>query len=174
MSSTVWTTRGCYRPGFLARQGDGVAFPLVDVVEFEQLALIHLLATGFMMGLIWTIHAVHYPLFAFVSEPYEPFQSEHMRRITLLLVVPWGAEVITALGLLLTADAGAQRTWSLVGGVLIVMIVAVTGLLAAPAHGRLLERFDAEEHRRLMRVDLLRTLLWTLRGGVALILAWIA
>ncbi len=138
---------------------------------FEQLALLHLLATGFMVGLIWTIHAVHYPLFAFVPEPYEPFQSEHMRRITMLLVIPWGAEVLTALGLFLTAETAAQRTWSLIGGGLVVAIVAVTGLLAAPAHGRLLERFDAGEHRTLMRVDLLRTLLWTARGVVALVIA---
>jgi len=135
---------------------------------FEQLAILHLLATGFMVGLIWTIHAVHYPLFAFVPEPYEPFQSEHMSRITKLLVVPWGIEVFTALGLVLTAETDTQRNWSLAGGVLVVGIVAVTGLLAAPAHGRLLQRFDPEEHRQLMRVDLLRTLLWTARGGVAL------
>lgn len=138
---------------------------------FEQLALLHLLATGFMVGLIWTIHAVHYPLFAFVPEPYEPFQSEHMRRITMLLVVPWGVEVFTALGLFLTAETDAQRAWSLIGGGLVIAIVAVTGLLAAPAHGRLLERFDEQEHRQLMRVDLLRTLLWTARGAVALVIA---
>jgi hypothetical protein len=146
----------------------------VDIVEFEQLALIHLLATGFMVGLIWTIHAVHYPLFAFVPEPYEPFQSEHMRRISTLLVIPWGVEVVTAFWLVLAGDPGQQRAWALVGGALVVAIVGVTGLLAAPAHGRLLERFDAAQHRHLMRVDLVRTLLWTARGAVAVILAWIA
>lgn len=125
-----------------------------------------------MVGLIWTIHAVHYPLFAFVPEPYEPFQSEHMRLITRLLLVPWGIEVFTALGLFLTADTAEQRAWSLVGGVLVVLIVAVTGLLAAPAHGRLLQRFDAEEHRSLMRVDLLRTLLWSARGLVAVVIGF--
>lgn len=130
--------------------------------------MVHLLATGFMVGLIWTIHVVHYPLFALVPEPYEPFQSEHMRRITKLLVIPWGVEVFTALGLFLTADTDGQRLWALVGGALVVAIVAVTGLLAAPAHGRLLEHFDAEEHRRLMRVDRVRTLLWTARGAVAI------
>lgn len=138
---------------------------------FEQLAIIHLVATGFMVGLIWTIHVVHYPLFAFVPEPYEPFQAEHMTRITKLLVLPWGVEVFTALGLFLTAEPGGQRVLSLLGGALVVVIVAVTGLLAAPAHGRLLNRFDAGEHQRLMRVDLLRTLLWTARGAVAVAIA---
>lgn len=157
---------------------EGNTFPtlavLLDFLDFEQLALLHLLATGFMVGLIWTIHAVHYPLFAFVPEPYAPFQSEHMRRITLLLLVPWGLEVFSAFGLVLLADEGTERTLALVGGGLVVAIVAVTGLLAAPAHGRLLERFDADEHRSLMRVDLFRTLLWSARGVVALAIAWTA
>ena len=146
----------------------------MSFLDFEQLAVIHLLSTGFMVGLIWTIHVVHYPLFAFVPEPYEPFQSEHMRRITRLLVVPWGIEVSTALGLILTAGTASQQLWSLVGGALVVAIVAVTGLLAAPAHGRLLERFDEQEHRQLMRIDFVRTLLWTARGGVACIIAFAA
>lgn len=144
----------------------------MSLIGFEELALIHLVATGFMVGLIWTIHAVHYPLFAFVPEPYAPFQAEHMRRITVLLVVPWGLEVFTALGLFLTAETGQQRFWSVVGGGLVVAIVAVTGLAAAPAHGRLLETFDARQHQHLMRVDLLRTLLWTARGVVAVVLAF--
>lgn len=145
---------------------------LMSFLDFEQLAVIHLLATGFMVGLIWTIHVVHYPLFALVPEPYEPFQAEHMRRITRLLFIPWGVEVFSALGLFLTARSDGERTWSLIGGGLVVLIVAVTGLLAAPAHGRLLERFDQTQHRTLMRVDLIRTLLWTARGFVASAIVW--
>jgi len=144
----------------------------LDLLDFEQLVLVHLLATGFMVGLIWTIHAVHYPLFAYVAEPYAPFQAEHMRRITWLLVLPWGVEVLSAAVLVLVADGGAERALALVGMGLVVAIVAVTGLLAAPAHGRLLDRFDADEHCTLMRVDLARTLLWSLRGCVALAIAW--
>ncbi len=145
----------------------------MSVLDFEQLAVVHLAATGFMVGLIWTIHVVHYPLFAFVPEPYQPFQGEHMKRISRLLVAPWGIEVLSALGLFLLADNGAQRFWSLVGGALVVAIVGVTGLLAAPAHGRLLERFDEGELRTLLRVDLVRTLLWTARGVVAIVLVFL-
>lgn len=124
-----------------------------------------------MVGLIWTIHVVHYPLFALVPEPYEPYQAEHMRRITRLLVVPWGLEVCTAIGLVLTAQSSEQRFWSLVGVALVVAVLGVTGLLAAPAHGRLVRGFDAGLHRRLMRIDLLRTMLWTARGMVSLVVA---
>jgi hypothetical protein len=143
-------------------------------MSFEQLSLVHLVATGFMVGLIWTIHAVHYPLFALVPEPYQPFQEAHMRRISWLLVAPWGIEVLSAAGLVVLAEQSDERALAVVGLGLVGAIVAVTGLLAAPAHGRLRERFDADQHDHLMRVDLIRTLLWSARGGVALAIAWIA
>lgn len=142
--------------------------------DFENLAIVHLLATGFMAGLIWTIHVVHYPLFALVPEPYEPFQREHMRRISLLLAVPWTVEILAALGLFLAAETPEQRAWAFVGGALIVLIVAVTGLFAAPAHGELLRHFDVNKHRHLMRADLWRTVLWSLRSGIAVVLIVLA
>ena len=136
-------------------------------MSFESLALVHLAATGFMAGLIWTIHVVHYPLFALVNDPYRPFQEAHMARITGLLVVPWGLEVLSAAGLLVVADAGSERALAVTGVVLLVAIVALTGLGAAPIHGRLVDRFDADLHRRLLRVDRVRVGLWTARLGLA-------
>ena len=136
-------------------------------MSFESLALVHLAATGFMAGLIWTIHVVHYPLFALVNDPYRPFQEAHMARITGLLVVPWGLEVLSAAGLLVVADAGSGRALAVTGVVLLVAIVALTGLGAAPIHGRLVDRFDADLHRRLLRVDRVRVGLWTARLGLA-------
>lgn len=132
----------------------------------EIVVVAHLVATAFMVGLIWTIHAVHYPLFALVGEPYRPYQDAHMQRITALLVVPWGVEVVSAGWLLLAVDA-VDLTWRLAGAALLGAILVVTAFGAAPRHGELLERFDADIHRRLMRIDALRTALWTLRGVVA-------
>ena len=57
-----------------------------------------------MVGLIWTIHTVHYPLFATVGdETYVEFQAAHVDRIGKLLLVPWAAEGATALLLLIWA-----------------------------------------------------------------------
>lgn len=131
--------------------------------SFDTIAVVHLAATGFMVGLIWTIHVVHYPLFSLVNEPYRPFQEAHMSRITGLLIVPWGAETLSAAALVMTADAGSQRSLSLVGLALVVAVVLVTGLGAAPIHGKLVDAYDEGLHSRLMRVDLVRALLWTAR-----------
>lgn len=143
-------------------------------IDFDKLAIIHLGATGFMVGLMWTIHTVHYPLFALVNEPYRPFQEAHMSRISGLLVVPWGVEVLTAVGLLLAAAAGQQRALSIIGLVLIGVVLALTAFGAAPLHGQLVDQFDPEIHQRLMQVDLVRTLGWTARLVVAGWIVWIS
>ena len=132
----------------------------------ETVALVHLLATGFMAGLIWTIHAVHYPLFPLVGDPYRPFQDEHMRRISRLLVVPWGVEVLSALWLLF-AGSPVPLALRLLGVALVGAVLGVTAFAAAPRHGRLLDRFDAEVHRGLMRADAVRVGLWSARAAVA-------
>ncbi len=131
--------------------------------SFDTIAMIHLAATGFMVGLIWTIHVVHYPLFSLVNEPYRPFQEAHMSRITKLLVAPWGIETLSAAALVMTASTGTDRSLALVGLALLVAVVIVTGLGAAPIHGKLVDAYDETLHRRLMRVDLVRALVWSAR-----------
>ena len=132
-------------------------------MDLSLLAVVHLAATGFMAGLIWTIHVVHYPLFALVGEPYRPYQEAHMRRIVWLLVVPWGLEVLSAVALVVLADQMGMRVGAGLGLALLVAIVLVTGAGAAPMHGRLVERFDPDVLRRLHRVDSVRVALWSLR-----------
>ena len=90
-----------------------------------------------------------------------------MTRITGLLLVPWGVEVLSAGALVLAAPAGTARVVALLGVLLVVLIVGLTGLGAAPIHGRLVERFDEAELGRLLRVDRLRVLAWTARLVVA-------
>ncbi len=140
-------------------------------LTFADISIVHLAATGFMVGLMWTIHVVHYPLFGLVNEPYRPFQEAHMSRVTRLLLVPWAVEVVAAVGLVLTAGVGRERSLSVLGLVLVALVVLITGLGAAPLHGKLVDQFDPQIHRRLMQVDLIRTLVWSARLVLA---GWLA
>lgn len=52
---------------------------------------VHAASTMAMVGLIWTVQVVHYPLFESVgAEAYPNYQSRHIDRIGAVLVVPWG------------------------------------------------------------------------------------
>lgn len=139
------------------------------------LVLAHLAFTGIMTGLIWMVHMVHYPLFAHVGpETYQTYQSEHMRRISVLLAVPWVAEVVLGGIIFLLAPNGTLRLVTLIAGVLQVLVAVITGFVAAPAHGRLLEGFNADELTGLLRANLVRSLLWTIRLAFALIIVWLS
>jgi hypothetical protein len=130
--------------------------------------VIHLAATLFMVGLIWTIHYVHYPLFANVGEStYASFQASHVERIGKLLFVPWLTEGVTLLGTLTLAFLGGQRTWripTVINGVSMAVVLVISGFWSAPAHGKLADGFDASVHDQLMTANLIRTLAWTVCG----------
>ena len=143
------------------------------------IALAHLVATWFMVGLIWTIHAVHSPLFAEVGPAtYTAFQAEHVERIGRLLLLPWLTEGLTLLGLIWSAFRGGRRDLRVpvaVGAVAMGVILLISGFWSAPAHGDLADGFDAAVHGRLMTANLVRTLAWTVRGATAVwivVLVW--
>lgn len=126
-----------------------------------------------MVGLIWVMQIVHYPLFARVGDAtYGSFQSEHMRRISQVLFVPWGIEALTTLALVFLAPTNRLRIAAIVGAILFAAVTVVTGLLAAPIHGRLVDGFDPTDHGRLLAVNWVRTVLWSARGLVALAVVW--
>ena len=79
--------------------------------NLRPLIVVHAAASMFMVGLIWTIHYVHYPLFAYVGEStYVSFQAAHVERIGRLLFVPWLTEGITLIGILALAFLGGRKT----------------------------------------------------------------
>ena len=127
-----------------------------------------------MVGMIWTIHTVHYPLFAEVgAATYKSFQAAHVDRIGKLLLLPWLTEGLTLLALMWLAFAGGARrlrTPVLVGAVMMAVVLVISGVWSAPAHGELSDGFDAAVHDRLMTANLVRSLAWTVRGVTA---AWI-
>ena len=132
-----------------------------------------------MVGLIWTIHVVHYPLFAEVGEAtYVAFQSAHVDRIGKLLFVPWLTEGITLVALLWLAFIAGRRelrTPVMIGAIAMAVVLVISGFWSAPAHGELMDGFDSAVHDRLMTANLIRTLAWSVRGVTAvwiLALVW--
>lgn len=138
----------------------------------EAVLLVHAAATLFLTGLSWTVHTVHYPLFAAVGGDFAAYEAGHTRRISRLLALPWPVEVLTALALpvLLPQIPGDPvPLWMPVLGLLLVAVVgAVTVLGAVPAHGRLSRGFDPSVHRALLRADRIRVAAWTARAALAL------
>jgi hypothetical protein len=137
-------------------------------LKSRTLLVIHLAATLFMVGLIWTIHYVHYPLFAYVGDStYASFQAAHVERIGKLLFIPWLTEGITLIGVLALAFLGghkALRVPAVINGAAMAVVLVISGFRSAPTHAKLADGFDKSLHDQLMMVNLIRTLAWTVCG----------
>lgn len=132
------------------------------------LVLAHAAATLVLVGLIWTIQVVHYPLFALVGrDAFAAYEAAHSARITAVIALPWAVQGLTTAALLLSSPEGLPRGLVWAAAVLAATPVVVTVLLSVPAHTALADGFDAAAHARLVTTNWLRTAAWTLHGGVA-------
>jgi hypothetical protein len=128
----------------------------------------HLFATLAMVGLIWFVQVVHYPLFAAVGiEQFVPYEAKH-QRLTSFVVGPLMAiEGISAILLAVRPPGSLSRAWPLAGLVLLGAIHASTVFLQVPQHTALSTGYDQRRVDRLVKTNWVRTIGWSLRGMVA-------
>jgi uncharacterized membrane protein len=138
------------------------------------LFVIHAVSTFYLVGLIWMVQIVHYPLMEKVgSEEFARYESDHGRMITPVVAPVMIVELVT--GLLLAFGLGP--TWispsaSWIGFSAIAAIWGSTFFLQVPYHSILLNGFDADAHRGLVVTNWIRTILWTGRGILVAFLLW--
>ncbi|TWT96556.1 hypothetical protein [Neorhodopirellula pilleata] len=139
----------------------------------NALFLLNLLSTWYMVGLIWMVQIVHYKMFDRVgSEFFVKYAVDHSRLITPIVGIPMLIEIATAAGLMLLAPAGVSRPLLGVGLGLILVIWVSTAALQVPCHERLAGGFDAAVYERLVSTNWIRTLAWSVRGGLMGYLCW--
>lgn len=127
--------------------------------------IVHAAATWFMVGLIWTIQSVHYPLFVRVdAADLAGYENEHTTRMGRLLAIPAGLEVLTGAVLVWTRPDGVGLWLVLVAGALLVATWTTTVLVQVPLHRRLSDQPDTSLVVKLVRGNWIRTGLWTARG----------
>ncbi len=127
--------------------------------------LIQLLATWYMVGLIWMVQIVHYPLMGRVGEEtFTRYETEHSRKITPIVAAPMLVELVTAAWMLFAPPPSLPRWVAVAGLTLVVLIWLSTAFVQVPCHQRLAAGFDAAAHQTLVRSNWLRTAMWTVRG----------
>lgn len=133
--------------------------------------LIHVAATWFMVGLIWLIQTVHYPLFAAVgADGFAAYAERHRRRILPVVAVPMLVELLTG-GILLVERPDGVDAWTVWAGALLIVVVwFATAFISSPLHAKLATAFDPTAGTRLVTTNWIRTIAWTLRGVLTLIM----
>ena len=136
---------------------------------FMPLLLVQAAASLYLMGLIWLIQIVHYPLMSQVSrENFAQYEQLHSRWITPIVALPMLIELACCILLVVNRPPAipAWLTWC--GLALVVVIWLSTFLLQVPCHTRLSQGFDAQIHAQLVSTNWIRTLAWSARAAVAM------
>ena len=143
--------------------------------------MLHAGATWFMVGLIWFVQVVHYPLMGAVpASGFVAYQRGHQRLTTFVVAPAMLLEACSAIFLLLIPHLASDNAWndrwggtSIITWIALLLLAVVwvsTFCIQVPLHGRLSAGFDAAVWRRLVATNWLRTICWTLRGVLAIVL----
>ncbi len=131
------------------------------------MAYCHLAATLFMVGLIWFVQVVHYPLFSrLTGDASIPFAVEHQRRTAWVVGLPMLTEGLTTLWLFF--DPVNSRILPLLGVLVLLKIYLSTILLQIPLHKKLSNGHDKGVVRKLVATNWIRTIGWTTRAAIAI------
>ena len=131
--------------------------------------LLHTASTLYMVGLIWFVQVVHYPLHGHVgTASFTQYQHLHMNWTGYVVGPAMLVEALTAVLLIVNPIENIPSWLPWLGAGLLSLIWASTGLLQVPLHNGLLEYFDPSRHRNLVLSNWIRTICWTARGVLVL------
>jgi len=137
------------------------------------LILIHFAATWYLVGLCWLVQRVQYPLMSQVGiEAFRGYEAGHVSRIGPVVAPVMILELATGLLLLVTGDEAFRQPLFVASIALLAVVWLSTFLIQVPLHEILGADFDAQAHASLVRSNWIRTIAWSLRGGILVFLLW--
>jgi hypothetical protein len=139
------------------------------------LLLANLVLSAFLTGLIWFVQVVHYPIFRKVpASHYLAYHATHTHTTGQVVVIPMLVELMIAGWLVIKSFPGGMQWLSYVACGCVLVIWAVTFLMAIPRHKQLLAGgYNKEIIDSLVKVNWLRTISWTIRTGILFYLLYI-
>ena len=133
--------------------------------------LINIASTWFMVGLIWIVQMVHYPLFGYVgSKEFRTYHEKHKILISQVVGIVMIVELVTAGILIFQIPKGIPNWTAIVGIILLGVIWFSTLFMQIPYHNKLSSKFDENVLMMLVNTNWIRTICWSLRGVIVLIM----
>jgi hypothetical protein len=135
-----------------------------------QLAwLAQLASTLPLVGLIWFVQIVAYPLFAQVGPAeFARYHAAHSSLITMVVGPLMLVELVAAIAWAVDGGADTSRPVAWAGLLLVLVAWGVTAFVSVPQHAVLGRGFDVQAHATLVTTNWLRTLAWSARGALLL------
>ena len=128
-------------------------------------------ATLIMVGLIWFVQRVHYPLLAkFNVGQQREVGNEHQRRTSQVVALPMLIEGVSTLVLLVDRPEQVTLVLPWLGAFLLAISLGSTIFLSVPLHQKMVDQPSAEIGVKLVATNWPRTMSWTIRGVVCLVM----
>ncbi|MEO0896009.1 MAG: hypothetical protein AAFY71_06395 [Bacteroidota bacterium] len=133
----------------------------------KGLFFVHLLSSLMMVGIIWFVQIVHYPLFHQVGqENFTAFEGRHVALTGYLIAPLMLVEIGTAFLLLGMHEPAISSTFLWINAALLVLIWASTFFIQVPLHESLSQEYSTTNIQKLVNSNWIRTVLWSIRGGL--------
>lgn len=131
---------------------------MIAVFTYSQI-----IATLYLVGLIWFVQVVHYPLFFKVGENHT-YHLAHQRKTTYVVAPMMLIEGVSAVVLYVTLG-----TYTLLIGLIILVIIWLsTFFVQVPCHMKLKQGYSDHVVNRLVKSNWIRTIGWTARIYIVL------
>jgi hypothetical protein len=136
--------------------------------------LAHAGATLYLVGAIWIVQILHYPLLEAVgADAYAKYHRRHTSRITPVVAPAMILELLTAIYFVFVSYEAVSAYYFWCGLALVLIIWLSTFLVQVPLHEKLSAGFELDVQRRLVQTNWIRTAAWTLRGALVLWMVWL-
>ena len=137
----------------------------MKLIDPAFLILAHLTTSYFMLGVIWFVQLVQYPLFAFVEPRSFPhYEREHCRRIAWIVIPAMVTELCSAFLLLFSPWFQSNPTILSINMISLVFIWLSTFAIQVPFHQKLNQAYCDFTITQLVRTNWIRTALWSTRA----------
>ncbi|MFT6810036.1 MAG: hypothetical protein ACJA01_003279 [Saprospiraceae bacterium] len=131
----------------------------------SRLENINLFVTGVLVGLIWIIQLLHYPVFIFISpDQFLAFHDYHTYYMGFI------AAPLMVIELALSFYLGLQNRKYILPLLIVILIWISTFLIQVPLHEQLAKEMQVTTINKLIDTNWIRTILWSSKA--TLLLYW--
>ena len=134
--------------------------------EIIFFALIQLLVTWVLIGIVWYTQLIHYPLYQKIKEGFIEYERAHVRRAAYFMTPLMLIEIISAIILVGLCETRELIQLAILNLFLLILIWISTFLFQIIQHQKLSIRFSKKILFSLIASNWVRTLFWSLKGVV--------
>ncbi len=119
-----------------------------------------------MCGLVWFVQVAHYPLFLEIGQQdFVQYERKNTIATSFVTAPMMLIELLSGLALVYLSMGNTLYWLNLIG---VALLWLSTFFIQVPLHNRLLNAYDPQAIRRLVRSNWIRTFLWTARAVILL------